>query len=155
MPKPELEFFKPDRLTWEPVDYLSHIAGFTDADRDHVDRKHANIPKIIYADGSWFLMTDRFSHLTAETGALFGARHYRDYSFLLTLSEHVAHFGLEHHECSDNRAPERMLIDEDLRKSWATLLPQGDNQVAGGTSLTIPDAVGPNAQRFYRIVAGN
>jgi predicted metalloprotease with PDZ domain len=64
-----------------------------------------------------------FSHLTAETGALFGARHYRDYSFLLTLSEHVAHFGLEHHESSDNRAPERMLIDEDLRKSWATLLP--------------------------------
>jgi len=65
----------------------------------------------------------RFSHLTSETGALFGARHYRGYSFLLTLSEHVAHFGLEHHESSDNRAPERMLIDEDLRKSWATLLP--------------------------------
>src|SRR6266487_3648761 len=64
-----------------------------------------------------------FSHLTAETGALFGARHYRGYSFLLTLSEHVAHFGLEHHESSDNRAPERMLIDEDLRKNWATLLP--------------------------------
>ncbi len=65
----------------------------------------------------------RFSHLTAETGALFGALHYRDYAFLLTLSEHVAHFGLEHHESSDNRAPERMLIDEDLRKSRATLLP--------------------------------
>jgi predicted metalloprotease with PDZ domain len=64
-----------------------------------------------------------FSHLTAEAGALFGARHYRRYSFLLTLSEHVAHFGLEHHESSDNRAPERMLIDEDLRKGWATLLP--------------------------------
>jgi predicted metalloprotease with PDZ domain len=64
-----------------------------------------------------------FSHLTAETGALFGARHYRGYSFLLTLSEHVAHFGLEHHESSDNRAPERMLIDEDLRKGRATLLP--------------------------------
>ncbi len=64
-----------------------------------------------------------FAHLTAETGALFGARHYRGYSFLLTLSEHVAHFGLEHHESSDNRAPERMLIDEDLRKGWATLLP--------------------------------
>ncbi len=64
-----------------------------------------------------------FSHLTAETGALFGARHYRGYSFLLTLSEHVAHFGLEHHESSDNRAPERMLIDEGLRKGSATLLP--------------------------------
>ena len=35
--------------------------------------------------------------LVTETGALFGARHYRDYHFLLTLSDHVAHFGLEHH----------------------------------------------------------
>jgi len=38
---------------------------------------------------------------------------------------------------------------------WTTLLPQGDNQVAGGASLTIPDAIGANSQRFYRIVAGN
>jgi len=41
--------------------------------------------------------------LVAETGALFGFRHYRDYHFLLTLSDDVAHFGLEHHESSDDR----------------------------------------------------
>jgi predicted metalloprotease with PDZ domain len=64
-----------------------------------------------------------FSHLVTETGALFGARHYRSYHFLLTLSEHVAHFGLEHHESSDNRQPERYLIDDDLRKLGADLLP--------------------------------
>jgi hypothetical protein len=34
-----------------------------------------------------------FSHLVAETGALFDARHYLAYQFLLTLSDHVAHFG--------------------------------------------------------------
>src|SRR5580700_3491128 len=34
-------------------------------------------------------------NLVAESGKLFGARHYRDYHFLLTLSDHVAHFGLE------------------------------------------------------------
>src|SRR6185369_10917867 len=39
--------------------------------------------------------------------------------------------------------------------AWTTLLPQGTNQVAGSTRLTIPDAIGQNAQRFYRIVAGN
>jgi predicted metalloprotease with PDZ domain len=39
-----------------------------------------------------------FSHLVMEANALFGAHHYRDYHFLLTLSDHVAHFGLEHHE---------------------------------------------------------
>src|SRR5258706_10039321 len=65
----------------------------------------------------------QFSHLVAETGALFGARHYNSYNFLLTLSDHVAHFGLEHHESSDNRQPERYLIDEDLRKVMALLLP--------------------------------
>ncbi|MGH9399448.1 MAG: M61 family metallopeptidase [Thermoanaerobaculia bacterium] len=55
--------------------------------------------------------------LVAETGALYGARHYRHYDFLLTLSNHTAHFGLEHHESSDNRVPERALIDADVRKS--------------------------------------
>lgn len=49
-------------------------------------------------------------NLVAETGKLFGARHYRDYHFLLTLSDHVAHFGLEHHESNDSRLPERALI---------------------------------------------
>ena len=60
--------------------------------------------------------------LVAETGVLFGARHYRAYSFLLTLSDHTAHFGLEHHESSDNRVPERSLIDDDARRSAAGLL---------------------------------
>jgi predicted metalloprotease with PDZ domain len=64
-----------------------------------------------------------FSHLVAETGALFGARHYRAYHFLLTLSDHVAHFGLEHHESSDNRVDEKYLIDADLLKLKAGLLP--------------------------------
>lgn len=64
-----------------------------------------------------------YNKLVAETGALFGARHYRQYRFLLTLSDYVAHFGLEHHESSDNRVPERSLIEEDARKVMATLLP--------------------------------
>ncbi len=50
------------------------------------------------------------TNLVAESGALFGTRHYRDYHFLLTLSDHVAHFGLEHHESNDSRLPERALI---------------------------------------------
>lgn len=51
------------------------------------------------------------TNLVAESGLLFGARHYRDYHFLLTLSDHVAHFGLEHHESNDSRLPERVLIE--------------------------------------------
>src|SRR5690348_9333065 len=48
-----------------------------------------------------------YKQLVSEAGALFGARHYRDYHFLLSLSDHVAHFGLEHHESNDSRSSER------------------------------------------------
>jgi hypothetical protein len=38
--------------------------------------------------------------------------------------------------------------------SW-TALPQGNNQVAGGTSLIINDDIGQSPQRFYRIEVVN
>jgi len=62
-------------------------------------------------------------NLVMEAYTLFGARHYRDYHFLLTLSDDVAHFGLEHHESSDDRTAERSLIDDAERVEFATLLP--------------------------------
>ncbi|MGH9327156.1 MAG: M61 family metallopeptidase [Terriglobia bacterium] len=64
-----------------------------------------------------------YTNLVAETGVLFGMRHYRDYHFLLTLSDHVAHFGLEHHESDDSRVPERSLVEPGPRKLMAELLP--------------------------------
>lgn len=64
-----------------------------------------------------------FKNLVQEEGALFQARHYRDYHFLLTLSDHVAHFGLEHHESSDDRVGERTLIDDSQRIAEGFLLP--------------------------------
>lgn len=64
-----------------------------------------------------------YRNLVEEANALFGAHHYRDYHFLLTLSDHVAHFGLEHHESSDDRTDEDMLIDDGMRRLEADLLP--------------------------------
>ncbi|MGH9405146.1 MAG: M61 family metallopeptidase [Terriglobia bacterium] len=64
-----------------------------------------------------------FTNVVAQTGALFGARHYRDYHFLLTLSDHVAHFGLEHHESDDSRTYLDSLINANDRKFLALLLP--------------------------------
>lgn len=61
--------------------------------------------------------------LVNEAEALFGAHHYRRYDFLLTLSDNVAHFGLEHHESSDDRLSERALVDEQLRMASSGLLP--------------------------------
>jgi predicted metalloprotease with PDZ domain len=63
-----------------------------------------------------------FSHLVTEANALFGAHHYRSYHFLLTLSDHVGHFGLEHHESSDNREGEDYLTDENTRRAFPDLL---------------------------------
>ena len=64
-----------------------------------------------------------FSHLVAEANALFGAHHYRNYHFLLTLSDHVEHFGLEHHESSDNRTDEDYLTDDNGLRGDPDLLP--------------------------------
>lgn len=63
-----------------------------------------------------------YRKLIPETGALFGARHYREYHFLYTLSDHVSSFGLEHHESSDDRLGERTLLTPALQKESADLL---------------------------------
>jgi predicted metalloprotease with PDZ domain len=68
-------------------------------------------------------MEMHFHQLVAEAGALFGSRHYRDYHFLVTLSDDVAHFGLEHHESSDDRISERSLIDKADLVDFDDLLP--------------------------------
>jgi len=65
----------------------------------------------------------QYKNLVTQAGALFGSRHYRSYHFLFTLSDHVAHFGLEHHESSDNRYAERTLIDPGPQKAFGFLLP--------------------------------
>ncbi len=68
-------------------------------------------------------LVEHYKQLVAETGAMFGSRHYRDYHFLLTLSDYIAHFGLEHHESSDDRTFGHMLTDPALAAASETLLP--------------------------------
>ena len=60
--------------------------------------------------------------LVAETGALFGARHYRRYDFLLTLTDRMPGDGVEHHESSDDRTEEAYFLDPELFQS-SELLP--------------------------------
>jgi predicted metalloprotease with PDZ domain len=62
-----------------------------------------------------------FEKLVAEANALFGAHHYDSYRFLTTLSNSVAHFGLEHHQSSDDRVDGRTLVDPELFLSAGTL----------------------------------
>lgn len=65
---------------------------------------------------------DRYRELVRQARELFGGSHYRGYHFLWALTDHVAPDGIEHHESSDNRSPERSVVDDDLRRSQATLL---------------------------------
>jgi len=64
-----------------------------------------------------------FSNLVRETGAAYQSRHYESYHFLVTASDQVAHFGLEHHQSSDDRVPEKTFIDPNLLLLSADLLP--------------------------------
>ncbi len=64
-----------------------------------------------------------FGNLVRETGALYKSRHYGSYHFLVTLSDQVAHFGLEHHQSSDDRVPEKTFLDPDLELLSGDLLP--------------------------------
>ncbi len=65
---------------------------------------------------------EHYKNLVKQTDALFGAQHYRDYHFLFSLSDHVAHFGLEHHESNDSRLGERALVDPAKRLLGSGLL---------------------------------
>jgi len=81
----------------------------------------------LVADGAEALNVDaieveRLRQLVAETGALFGTRHYRQYDFLLPLSDRIPADGIEHHESSDNRTPEALFLDPDVRETQMDLL---------------------------------
>jgi predicted metalloprotease with PDZ domain len=65
---------------------------------------------------------DHYKALTDQALKLFGAQHFRDYHFIYSLSNHVAHFGLEHHESNDSRSSERSLVDADPRLLASGLL---------------------------------
>jgi predicted metalloprotease with PDZ domain len=65
---------------------------------------------------------EHFKNLVTQATGLFGAEHYRDYHFLYSLSDHVAHFGLEHHESNDSRSDERALVDPGKRLLSSGLL---------------------------------
>ena len=66
---------------------------------------------------------DAWSNLVRETGVLYRSRHYNSYHFLVTLSDSVAHFGLEHHQSSDDRVEARGFVDDDTAMLNGDLLP--------------------------------
>ena len=64
-----------------------------------------------------------FSKLVRETGELYKSRHYTSYHFLVTLSDQVLHFGLEHHQSSDDRVEPATFVSEEKFILNGLLLP--------------------------------
>jgi len=61
--------------------------------------------------------------MVVQTNKLFGAHHYGHYDFLLVTSDHTGHFGLEHHQSSDDRLPADFFTDADVHAAAGSLLP--------------------------------
>jgi predicted metalloprotease with PDZ domain len=102
----------------------------------------------------------QYERLVAEAGALFGGRHYRSYRFLVTLSDQLRWDGIEHHECSDNRLPERFFVDSTYRKQWgAWLLPHEyvhswNGKYRRPDGLDTPDFQKPHRTRLLWVYEG-
>jgi predicted metalloprotease with PDZ domain len=82
----------------------------------------------VASDDAWALdippdLIEHYNRLVAEAGALYQSHHYRDYHFLLTLSDNVLPLGQEHHESSDDRVAEHTLVDPNGRLREAGLFP--------------------------------
>ncbi len=66
---------------------------------------------------------DQFSTLVRQTGLLYRSRHYTSYHFLVTLSDQVLHFGLEHHQSSDDRVEPATFVSDEKFVLNGLLLP--------------------------------
>ncbi|MEO5897140.1 MAG: M61 family peptidase [Vicinamibacterales bacterium] len=83
----------------------------------------------VVADSEWALKfpqsrIDVYKRIVLEERAVFGGvGHYRKYHWLLTLSDNLGAFGVEHHECADDRVAENTFVDDDAAKRSSLLLP--------------------------------
>jgi len=87
-----------------------------------------------------------YKNLIAETDALYGARHWSNYHFLLTLSDKIPFQGIEHHQSSDNRASDDYLTDADALKSAPDLLPHEFSHSWNGKYRRPADLLTPDYQ---------
>ncbi len=122
-----------DQVTFEPVPLVTLmdspvIAGAYMRQVDLTPPGGVPHAMEVVADGPSALklsteMQKEFAALVAEALRLFGSHHYNSYTFLVVLSDHTTHFGLEHHESSENRSYERAFTDPERGRLMAGLLP--------------------------------
>ena len=82
----------------------------------------------VVSDDAWAVdvppeLIEHYKKLVAEAAALYQSHHFRDYHFLLTLSDNIMGLGQEHHESSDDRVGQHELVDPNARLRMAGLFP--------------------------------
>jgi predicted metalloprotease with PDZ domain len=63
-----------------------------------------------------------YRHMTPQALALYGSRHWNQYHALLTLSDAISFEGIEHHQSSDNRAPDDFMTNPKEQMDGGDLL---------------------------------
>jgi len=63
----------------------------------------------------------KMRHVVHEAEALFGARHYASYVWLVGLGDSFTNNGVEHHESTDIRLPESLYTKAEFMQRWASI----------------------------------
>lgn len=111
--------------------YTNEIDAFAD-DPNDLDLSDENV--------------QHYKNVVAETDALYGARHWRHYHFLLTLTDVIPAQGIEHHESSDNRAPADYWTNAASLEGFADLLPHEFSHSWNGKYRRPADLITPDYQ---------
>ncbi|HET9030930.1 MAG TPA: hypothetical protein VFN49_12225 [Candidatus Aquilonibacter sp.] len=94
--------------TWEGDGASTYLDLFADQPEDlKIDQK----------------VIDAYKRLTPEAMALYGGRHWNVYHAELTLSDAIGFEGIEHHQSSDDRAPDDFMTDPLSQKLSGDLIP--------------------------------
>jgi predicted metalloprotease with PDZ domain len=87
-----------------------------------------------------------YKHMTPEALALYGSRHWNDYHALLTLSDQIGFQGIEHHQSSDNRAPDDFMTNPKEQLAAGDLVTHEFSHSWNGKYRRPADLTQPNFQ---------
>jgi predicted metalloprotease with PDZ domain len=109
-------------LVDSPLDagiYYKHIELWHRGDAYQMLDIFADKPQDLDIPGA---LIAKYKRMTPEALALYGARHWNVYHSLLTLSNAVGFQGIEHHQSSDDRAPDDFMTKSDRQLVSGDLL---------------------------------
>lgn len=87
-----------------------------------------------------------YKRLVPEALTLYGSRHWTHYHSLLTLSDAIGFQGIEHHQSSDDRAPDDFLTNPKQQMVGGDLLPHEFSHSWNGKYRRPDDLTTPNFQ---------